>query len=67
MAIKDWHWGQLIVLWAGALLVEMFAAGMSVSLDRHGPLWVVQAAMIYALPFVMLCITWVWFGARPRR
>ncbi len=72
MAIKDWHGGQLVILWVGAflavaiaLMVVYFVGTFSdpVGIARIVILSIVLAAIL-ATPVVLLVITWKWFGGK---
>ncbi len=61
MAIREWHPGQLAVFWAGGLFAEfvLYAVGS----EMQG-MWILAAFV--ALPFVLLAVTWIWFGGRKK-
>jgi hypothetical protein len=61
MAIRHWHPGQVAVLWIGGLFAEFLFWALS-STFRF------RLAMLafWVTPFVLLAITWRWFGTRPR-
>jgi len=72
MAVDDWHPGQLVVVWVGGLLAEFLLVGFASALIDSGKDFLDDAALLLfllavALPFVLLWITWQWFGARQKR
>lgn len=60
MAIRDWHPGQLVVLWVGGLFTEWVIWGLGSS----GELPSMFLAVFIGLPFALLAVTWIWFGGR---
>ncbi len=72
MAIKDWHGGQLVILWVGAFLAAAIALMalyfVGTFSDPVGIAWIVIASIvlpaILATPVVLLVITWKWFGGK---
>ncbi len=70
LAIKDWHGGQLVVLWVGAFLACCIAAMvLYFSVPEGDPPWIVWIvlAAILATPIVLLVITWKWFAGKRQR
>ena len=66
MAVRDWHPGQLAVLWIAGGVAEFFMFVFLSDTNSEA----VRKALIYpflVLPFVILGVTWVWFGSRPKR
>ena len=70
MAIKDWHGGQLIVLWIVLLLPVGFFVFLGMNAEYLAlPLNVVSFALVlWGIPVVIvltgLAITFRWFGGR---
>jgi hypothetical protein len=78
MAIKDWHPGQLAILWLGgiAILVPLVAYIREVESQyiilfpgqeappEYGLMTAYLAA--FAIAVALLVITWWWFGGRSR-
>ena len=65
MAIRNWHYGKLILLWAwgGVLMYVAFAVLITISRERYllGTLLVV---VLVAIPLVLTAVTWRWLGAK---
>ena len=71
MAIRDWHWGQLLIMWLAYFLVLfIFSAVSEVSgLERRElPTWlrVLFLVLFLASLFVPLLISWHWFAGQRR-
>ena len=73
MAIRDWHPGQLGVLWVGGAGVEWACYALGLweanlpTLPTGAAVIVVLLALInVAIPIALLIVTWKWFGSRPR-
>lgn len=67
MAIRQWHPGQLVVLWVAAACVDgLIALAFMVLIDRPASprLPLTLATIFIVIPFVMLVVTWRWFGGR---
>ncbi len=71
MAIKDWHGGQLVVLWVGAFLAAVIAVMVIYfAVPEDDPPWMIVGivlAAILATPGVLLVITWKWFAGKRQR
>ena len=72
MSIRQWHPGQLVVLWVAAVLIDVLIVLTLVIAE--GPhtgraLFLARAALVtfLVIPFLMLIVTWRWFGGRARR
>ena len=64
MAIRDWHPGQLGVLWVGGAGLEWVF--YSLSEDIGTALNIIIVIGLIVIPLVLLIVTWKWFGGRPR-
>jgi len=67
MAIKDWHGGQLVVLWGSGVVsgsIEFLVFYMVI--NEGGPDWIalIALAALLATPVVLLVVTWKWFGGK---
>lgn len=66
MAIKNWHPGQLAVVWVAALFAcwilynESVGTGIFANAPPTGSEWIV----IGIPAFVALLVSWVWFKGR---
>ncbi len=71
LAIKDWHGGQLVVLWVGAFLAAVIVVMvLYFAVPEGDPVWIVVwivLAAILTTPVVLLVITWKWFGSKRQR
>jgi len=59
MAIRDWHPGQLGVLWVGGVGLDWMVCSLNDSPQEN-----VLMTLIVGVP--LLIITWKWFGGRNR-
>jgi hypothetical protein len=63
MAIKRWHVGKLVLLWAwGTVLI-----GVTVRVLDAKPSWLVGYALIFLIfvvPITLSVLTWRWLGGR---
>lgn len=68
MAIRAWNVGQLAVVWVGGLFADFLLWMFMYHLNTEGNPWgIVLAVVVVAVPFVLLGITWMWFGGRSPR
>jgi hypothetical protein len=66
VAIRDWHPGQLAVLWIGGFFAAWVAYQFNIGGSRSVK-WVTAFAFLVAIPVGLLVITWKWFGGRRGR
>ena len=69
MAIEQWHWGKLVILWAwGGMLAALLLTLFVVEPVENSP---VRSALSLALTIALLlalsAITWRWLGGKERR
>ncbi len=74
MAIRDWHAGQLVVLWLGVILGSfflVFLADLAISGDfsNVSAVELILAMLLLGSPLIIagLVVTWKWFGGRPNK
>jgi hypothetical protein len=79
VAVQNWHGGQVVVLWAGLVLVYAVVALFSqiyvdalrtadpVAWRLVGSIMVGALFADFALLLVGLVVTWRWFGSRRSR
>ena len=69
MAIRDWHPGQLGVLWVGgagvAWMCSWIVQHQKSGRAGEGGLFIASIGLL-AIPVALLIITWKWFGSRNR-
>ncbi len=70
MPFKDWHGGQLLILWSVAVffgVIEFIA--FFVIADEDGPAWILLLILAAFLltPIVLWVVTWKWFGSKRLR
>jgi hypothetical protein len=67
MAVKDWHPGQLAVVWAAVGVVEFFSHFLLMHSGVPDVLGYATVTVLWlVLPLGLLAITWTWFSGRPR-
>ena len=81
MAIRDWHPGQLGVLWVGGIALDAAVyqslSTIPVTTRRIDPpyinsqpvgdiLLLFLSIMVFVIPLLLLILTWKWFGSRRR-
>ena len=69
MAIQQWHWGKLVILWAwggmlAALLLTLFVLEPVENSPARSAL---SLALTIALLLALSAITWRWLGGKERR
>jgi hypothetical protein len=69
MAIEQWHWGKLVILWAwggmlAALLLTLFVLEPVENSPARSAL---SLALTIALLLALSAITWRWLGGKERR
>ena len=67
MAIRDWHVGQLCVLWVGGLLWEAVGYSLADSTCYTVPCLIIGGIIVLGvllIPPALLVVTWKWFGGR---
>lgn len=65
MAIRNWHYGKLILLWAWGGILGYIA--LVVLLALSGESYVVGTLLVVVLvglPLLLSVVTWKWFGAK---
>jgi hypothetical protein len=72
MALRNWHPGQLLVLWVGGVLLWVWFYWREGQILLGNPTlmelpMVLRGAVFFGTPLALLVLTWVWFGARPAR
>jgi len=74
MAIRDWHSGQLVVLWVGGAFWEGVCYALGIfeeNVERLSHLGVVIIGGLQlisiVIPMILLIVTWKWFGNRPHQ
>ncbi len=70
LAIKDWHGGQVVILWGATALfgfIELIV--FLVVADEDGPAWilVLTLAAFVLTPAILGVVTWKWFGSKRQR
>lgn len=69
MAIRDWHGGQLVVIWAALVFANfvLFIAAYYIRGPVVGPILGVAflVAFIGGIPWGLV-LTWKWFGSRKK-
>ena len=68
MAIKDWHPGQLVIIWISGLSLGgvVFGLGQITSTEYENLGIAIALAAVLGTPIALLVVTWKWFGGRPR-
>lgn len=69
MAIQQWHWGKLVLLWAwggtlAALLMTLFVVEPVENSPARSAL---SLALTIGLLLALSAITWRWLGGKERR
>jgi len=69
VAIEQWHWGKLVLLWAwggtlAALLLTLFVVEPVENSPARSAL---SLALTIALLLTLSAITWRWLGGKERR
>lgn len=74
MAIKDWHWGKLVLCWIAGLSAVSIGFGLaneipysSASLDQKIIVYILTVGGTIVAPVVLFVLTWKWLsGKEPR-
>lgn len=64
MAVRNWHWGKLVLLWIWAAVLGLLAWS---ELERgQVPWWVglPLMALLTFLPVTLSVLTWKWLGGQ---
>lgn len=67
MAIRNWHYGKLILLWAWGGVLGYIA--LVVLLALSGESYVVGTLLVVVLvgiPLLLSVVTWKWLGAKEK-
>jgi hypothetical protein len=74
MAIRDWHWGKILLCWvaAGASAISARAVVENGPPDeRYSAIWVLavvyMAAGLFAAPAAAFVVTWKWLSGKERK
>ena len=69
MAIEQWHWGKLVILWAwGGMLAALLMTLFVVEPVENSPARsALSLALTIALLLALSAITWRWLGGKERR
>jgi hypothetical protein len=69
MAIEQWHWGKLVILWAwGGMLAALLLTLFVVEPVENSPARsALSLALTIALLLALSAITWRWLGGKERR
>jgi hypothetical protein len=66
VAVRDWHPGQVAVIWIGGALAEWVTLGLLRGGDLGDSAAPLLIVLFFAIPLAVLVVTWIWFGSRPR-
>ena len=81
MAIRDWHTGQLGVLWVGGIALDaaVYWSLSAIPVTTHpidppyinsqpvgDILLLLLSIMVFVIPLILLILAWKWFGSRKR-
>jgi hypothetical protein len=73
VAIRNWHPGQVVLLWIAAVLVEWplwlwltFIYSQSLILSTTGGtvIGLIVLLLVAGIPIPLFVVTWKWFGGR---
>jgi hypothetical protein len=69
VAIEQWHWGKIVILWAwggtlAAMLMTVFVSEPVASSPARSALSLFLTVIVL---LVLSAITWRWLGGRERR
>ena len=69
MAIEQWHWGKLVILWAwGGTLAALLTTLFVLEPVKNAPARsAISLALTLALLLALSTITWRWLGGKERR
>ncbi len=66
MAVKDWHYGKIILLWVWYIAVAVFLIDVLASTQHFAPGFLL-IAVIVGSPVVLSVITWRWLSGKEKR
>ena len=69
MAVKDWHFGKIVLLWVcGMLPIAALLVGLTVvrTSSEEEALVIISVAVLVALVF-LVPITWKWLSGKEKR
>lgn len=69
MAIEQWHWGKLVILWAwgGTITALLMAVFLSEPVDNAPTRSAISVIIAVAVLLALSAITWRWLGGKERR
>jgi hypothetical protein len=63
MALKNWHYGKLIILWAWGIAVVK----LILPLSKPGIWSLIIIAFIFGIAFTLSVITWKWLSYKQKQ
>lgn len=70
MALRNWHYGKLIILWIWGILLSVlswyWAGSLEPERDETGLaiLGIVGLALVLLIPACLSVVTWKWLGGK---
>lgn len=70
MALRNWHYGKLIILWSWGILASVLSWYSSESLapergeSTRAILSIVAMGLTFLIPACLSVITWIWLGGK---
>jgi hypothetical protein len=65
MALKNWHYGKLIILWIWGIVLISFVSEPL----RSGGISVLRfiiIVFIFVIPLILSIVTWIWLSAKEK-
>ena len=70
MAIKNWHFGKIVLCWVAGLLMMFLALPIGVAMERSRGLYSVPSLLVLiflvGLPIFLFVVTWKWLSGREK-
>ena len=74
MAIKNWHWGKLVLCWVAGLTAATYAAWLSgaitpdrTPMDKQIVAGVLVVGGLLVAPIVVFVVTWKWLSGKEKK